>query len=423
MKLKKIVCVILILTMCCGISTFGLADFEGNAIPQNANSSIYGEYYNEEFDYFDLAELVIHANSVEVDESYNITFSEKIPLLDVNDVLVDYAINFEANDGSNNLYGYVILGAHSKTPLIKDIVFNDSISFNTTQQMYYLPDSNIYAAPSTNVNVRSENQISNTSFYQIKQNMSSYGYAIDVLDDIESENSFVIQLINQSEINDYEPFTVRSNEHFDGTDSNAYGYGGITSITTYLQDRYGGNPIKVDEDNNNVSVNAATMSAVSGKSANNCSVVAISKIMYYWRNNGKDRLPSALGTIYDEVETISVEYGYNDQDGLGHTKINNVCEDYLQDYNYNSNCNGVYIWSFNSQVKGEIDAGRPVILNITSGYYGNHSVVVNGYEIYEINGVEYPFIQVSDGWVYGYRYIDYNDFARSTLASFNTVSF
>lgn len=101
----------------------------------------------------------------------------------------------------------------------------------------------------------------------------------------------------------------------------------------------------------------------------------------------------------------------------------NVCEDYLQDYNYNSNCNGVYIWSFNSQVKGEIDAGRPVILNITSGYYGNHSVVVNGYEIYEINGVEYPFIQVSDGWVYGYRYIDYNDFARSTLASFNTVSF
>lgn len=83
-----------------------------------------------------------------------------------------------------------------------------------------------------------------------------------------------------------------------------------------------------------------------------------------------------------------------------------------------------------NEVKKEIDAGRPVIMNIATGYYGNHTVTVRGYDIYRkqhtIGKIKYYtyyyMIAVYDGWTSSVRYIDYNDFSKFNLGSFNKTT-
>ena len=216
-----------------------------------------------------------------------------------------------------------------------------------------------------------------------------------------------------------------SAKHYDGTDAEAYGYGGIVDPATYLKDRYGGTP-QLSDKGKTLQVNAQTMKAISGKSANNCTLVSITKLMIYWRDyRNKYHIPTANGTVYRDVETIAKKYGYTDSKGTNPTKINNIMNDIIRKYFYTPKTSGIYVWTFNGQVKKEVDAGRPVTMNIARGYYGNHSVTVVGYKIYKVNGKTYPMIQVSDGWKASYRYIDYNAFAydlmNSGFGSFNTM--
>lgn len=94
----------------------------------------------------------------------------------------------------------------------------------------------------------------------------------------------------------------------------------------------------------------------------------------------------------------------------------------------------IYVWSFNDQVKKEINADRPVIMNILRGYYGNHKVTVCGYAIYKRTksylGIKitktYDMVQVYDGWSTNKKYIDYSAFAynliTSGFGSFNTIT-
>ncbi|MFP3153434.1 hypothetical protein LQZ18_03210 [Lachnospiraceae bacterium ZAX-1] len=125
------------------------------------------------------------------------------------------------------------------------------------------------------------------------------------------------------------------------------------------------------------------------------------------------------------VKTFAQNYGYTDAIGTNPTQINNITADTLGCYGYTSTCKGIYVWTFNGQIKAEINADRPVIMNIARGYYGNHSVTVAGYSVYKTQGTNYPFIQIVDGWKNAYRYIDYNAFAydlvTSGFGSFNTT--
>ena len=263
-------------------------------------------------------------------------------------------------------------------------------------------------------------------FERYKAAKSSYALNLNekLLEQLEVANSSVISELNQ---NQGEPVNISllSSTHYEGTDDNAYGYGGIKNITTYLKDRYGGTPT-VSDSGKSLSINTMTMSTVSGKSANNCSLVAISKVLYYYRiYQNMTGIDATIYDIYDVVEDIAVGYGYNDTDGTFPTKINNIMHDAFAHYGYNASCNGVYIWSFNNEIKSEIGAKRPVVMNILRGYYGNHSITVAGYSVYKTNNTEYPMVKVVDGWETGYRYVDYNafayDLATSGFGSFNTA--
>ena len=80
-------------------------------------------------------------------------------------------------------------------------------------------------------------------------------------------------------------------------------------------------------------MNTATISTISGKSANNCTLVATSRVLFYWKTQqGKSGITGTIGEIYDVVEDIAKGYGYSDAEGTFPTKINNIMIDAFDHY-------------------------------------------------------------------------------------------
>jgi len=202
-------------------------------------------------------------------------------------------------------------------------------------------------------------------------------------------------------------------------------YGGIKNINLYLEKKYKGKPVMVDRGKTLI-INRQSMQEITGRKANNCTLVAISRILMYYRiRMRKTGIDRNIGDIYRKVEAIGAEYGYTDAKGVVPIFVDDIVEEAFEMYGCKAKCKGHYIWSFEKQVKREIAAGRPVIMNIARGFYKNHTVTVIGYRIYSVNGKEYPILAVADGWNKGVHYIDYNAFARdftqAVFGSFNTT--
>ncbi|MDR0812600.1 MAG: C39 family peptidase [Oscillospiraceae bacterium] len=207
---------------------------------------------------------------------------------------------------------------------------------------------------------------------------------------------------------------------------NPANYAGIFDTNAYVNDRYGDgwtlNSKKIIS-----GVPSFTMSSFEA-GVGNCPVVSVVRLLAYYRSaNGKSKIPSNNKDLYNDVRDIAIKYGYSteDKDNNGHedgsvgpTKINNVIIDALKKYGYSGkvtsnylNSNGIY------DFVSEIDAGRPVLLNITFGDYSDHTVTVIGYEIYTDNtgALKHSFLKVWDGWSSETRYIDYNLFSSGVL--------
>lgn len=215
---------------------------------------------------------------------------------------------------------------------------------------------------------------------------------------------------------------------YEGQD--AEGYGGISDPAKYLVDRYGGTVTLTS------SKKLSMSSFICGdfEEKNNCTLVAITRILKYYNKKGYTKIPSGYKKIYSDVLKIAKGYGYSEESGTFPTKINNIIDDVLEDYDYpKSYSKAYYVWTFKSEVKNEIDNNRPVVMNILRGYYGNHSVTVCGYRIYKTKHKlpigsytrTHHLICVYDGWKRESRYIDYEAFAfdliSSGFGSFNTV--
>ena len=199
------------------------------------------------------------------------------------------------------------------------------------------------------------------------------------------------------------------------------GYGGIYDSFAYVNDKYQNGWSSKRWGTLEPNVPRFVMNRFQ-RNANNCTLTAITRIFAYHRNiNGKSNIPDNM-TLYNDLKTIAERYGYSDEDGLGPTKINNVLNDAIEKYGYEGKGRSIYIWNFDT-VRTEIDAGRPLLLNIASGYYENHTVTVVGYSEFEKNGQTKKFLKVYDGWVDGNRYIDYDKFVNQSLASFSIANF
>jgi hypothetical protein len=202
-------------------------------------------------------------------------------------------------------------------------------------------------------------------------------------------------------------------------------YGGITNVSKYLLEQYGEKGVLVKR-GRSILMNQQSMAEISGRVTRNCSVVAVTRVMdYYRRVNKLQQIPEDIHVLYRMVEEVAEAYGYTDKRGTMPFFISGITREAFKQYGIKARCRGVYIWSFEKHVVKEIAAGRPVIMNIARGFYKDHTIVVAGYSIWKVGDKFYPMLRVIDGWKSGIHYIDYEAFAKdisqSVFGSFNTT--
>ena len=202
-------------------------------------------------------------------------------------------------------------------------------------------------------------------------------------------------------------------------------YGGISNISKYLLEQYGERGVLVKR-GRAILMNQQSMETISGRITRNCSVVAVTRVLDYYRKKNKiTAIPEDIRETYKIVEEIAESYGYTDKFGTIPFFISGIAKEAFQTYGVKAKCRGVYVWSFEKHVVKEIAAGRPVIMNIARGFYKDHTIVVAGYSIWKVGDKLYPMLRVIDGWKSGIHYIDYEAFAKdisqSVFGSFNTT--
>ncbi len=202
-------------------------------------------------------------------------------------------------------------------------------------------------------------------------------------------------------------------------------YGGIKNISKYLMEQYGEKGVLVRR-GRSLLMNQMSMEEISGRRTRNCSVVAVARVLDYYRQTLKlDVIPSDIHEIYKQVEDIAEAYGYTDKRGTVPFFIAGITREAFKEYGIKARCRGIYVWSFEKHVVKEISAGRPVIMNIARGFYKDHTVVVCGYTIWRVGDKLFPMLRVIDGWKKGIHFIDYESFAKdisqSIFGSFNTT--
>lgn len=353
----------------------------------------------------------------------------KVNLLDANHANTYVAFNYRLNNG---IYGYITISQYLNMILFKENIEGKFLP-SEYGELFYLSEGEFYYFNNNRYYTLKNESIESENFYQfLKDRKNGYlNLTYQLLDEIQIDN--MVQINNLIYLNQYDLSNQTVGEKtYTGQDKDAYGYGGINDCIKYLEDRYGGSATL--SSSKSLDMKNFVMSTFES-SANNCTLTAITRVLKYYYDKGYTKIDSSQYDIYRDVKRVAEAYGYTSTKGTGFTKINNIVEDVLEEYGYSkSTCKGIYAWNFSSEVKDEINAGRPVIMNIARGYYGNHTVTVCGYKIYKITkkGIfgnstkTYNMIEVYDGWSSGKRYIDYKAFAYDLLTSgfgsFNTIS-
>ena len=200
-------------------------------------------------------------------------------------------------------------------------------------------------------------------------------------------------------------------------------YGGITNCFRYLNENYEGKPTLMKR-GRSLPINQMSMEEISGRRTRNCSVVAVTRVVDYYRQVNKlPGIPEDIHELYKVVEEIATAYGYSDKRGTSPFFIASITRETFKEYGITAKCRGKYVWTFDKNIVREISEGRPVIMNIARGFYKDHTVVVCGYTIWQIKDEIYPMLRVVDGWKKGIHYIDYEAFSKditqSLFGSFN----
>lgn len=210
-------------------------------------------------------------------------------------------------------------------------------------------------------------------------------------------------------------------QRYKGQSISAHGYGGIEDVTSYLVSKYATEIVSQQEkmlELMNFKINDLD------KTKNICSIVAITRILKYYHDQGYILIDKNVVDIYQKVKVRAERSGFKEKRGTNPIKINNITKSVLLDYGYISKARGKYFWDFNT-VKKEIDNDRPIIMNIARGYYKNHSITVNGYRVIKTKDKTHIFIAIYDGWSNQQRYLDYDWFSADLLhygiGSFNTL--
>lgn len=393
-------------------------------------SEMYGDSISEE--------EIISIAKIKLCSYYNIEIKDFKNINNI--VLKDKSLLYDANDKntyigfnyltSNNKTGYITIATHTKTPLIREIN-NKRLLPKNLNKIYYLSEGEFYLKCNKGYKTLHGNILSTKKMQKLKAERlkSYYSFTKELLASIELDNVVILNNIIYLTKEVYNINDITMQKKYDGQDGE--GYGGISDPAKYLADRYGGTvTLKISK-----ILSMDSFICNNFEEDNNCTLVAITRILKYYNKKGYNKIPSDYKKIYSKVLKVAKNYGYSEKSGTFPTKINNIIDDVLDEYKYSkSYSKAYYIWSFSDEVKDEIDNNRPVVMNILRGYYGDHSVTVCGYKIYKTKhklpiagsySKTHQMICVYDGWKKTVRYIDYEAFAfdliSSGFGSFNTV--
>ncbi|MGF0095354.1 C39 family peptidase [Peptoniphilus sp. SGI.035] len=137
--------------------------------------------------------------------------------------------------------------------------------------------------------------------------------------------------------------------------------------------------------------------------SNNCTITSLTRIIkYYFKDLDKFE-------IYAEIFEIAKKNGYFKNIGTLPFFISHIANTYFRKNKMKLKSRGIYIGNFYSHVKNQIDNLNPVLMNLGSGYYKRHSLVIFGYSIYKFKKIKIKILHVYDGWHKTPSYIDYSD--------------
>lgn len=201
----------------------------------------------------------------------------------------------------------------------------------------------------------------------------------------------------------------------DGQSINFSGYGGIEEPLKYMRAKYGDGWIKYQ--NGEIEGVSNFRQSVLEKNSNNCTLASITRILKYYSDIGYTRIPNDTKDIYSLVREVGVRHGFDPQktgilrDLFVYTpwEIDNMMEEAWRAFGYSKAYgDNVYLNKL-ATIKSNIDNKNPLLLNIASGDYKDHSVCIFGYIVFSKKGYsEVTLLKIYDGWSESIRYIDWN---------------
>lgn len=121
--------------------------------------------------------------------------------------------------------------------------------------------------------------------------------------------------------------------------------------------------------------------------------------------------------IYDTVESVAMNYGYDGKHGTNPLFINSILKNseaklkVKNSVKYKSAYGKNLGFNFNTIIKS-VDAQCPMILSMSNdgrNYYTNHSVTVIGYISFLVNDTQTQrFLMLQDNWTKERAYLDYD---------------
>lgn len=333
--------------------------------------------------------------------------SKIVNLYDENDSITAYS--FELKNGNTD-NGYIMITATGDNSLVHEFAYSGKPSYYNAMVDNF--DRVYYTAPMEYI-VEKDKKLFSDNKKEVKRK--------DIKSKIKHDKNKLEK--NKNIIN-----RVRKSDHlkinewmcgYDGQISGESGYGGIYDPYTYCNDRYGtGWTLKSYK---YLSVTPLLQGNLE-PGAGNCTLSAITMVFNYHRAQGQYGIPSNLSTLYADVRSIGVEYGYTPDGGTNPTYADDIVTDLWLRYGHSTGRgNNDYVLDWGT-AQAEIDQYRPFVFNMANGYYANHSVCVTGYCIYKGSNwynTDTEFFKVNDNWTTNNRYIDWD--AWGTFGSFTKI--
>lgn len=347
----------------------------------------------------------------------DIILSAPIPVLDSNDETAFEAFNYSSvSIGS----GFVVVAAHSRAKLV-DVV--EGASLDPKLETRHLTSRGIVQV-TPDASATGTRLVTAASLAALIEadKATLLRQSATELNVLELEN--MAALNNIAGLAHVDPATDLLAKTYAGQDSEG-GYGGIITPTKYLNARYGGTwTLTTSKLLTMPSFTMTQIKTQAGKTSdsNHCVPTAVARAFVHARYKGYSKISSNNASVYLTARSSAAKHGWTTSGGTNPVNIDNIIE-YMGDaYGYpNTDSKGVYLFSYDT-VTDQVDANRPLLWNIASGYYGKHTVTVRGYAKFKSStGKVSRMVAVYDGWKDATRYVDYDAFATSSLASFNTV--